>query len=92
MEVLTENELIAFIDDLVYKKVESNEDFIKFSFYEVRVKGNVIEQQEDEFLTLAKNKLTNMGYSVYLGGEEFMYKNSKMKVEPNELLIAIKEK
>lgn len=33
-----------------------------------------------------------MGYVVYLENQEFVYNNSNMRVQPNELIIAIKEK
>ena len=45
-----------------------------------------------EFLRFAQIKLNNMGYVVYLENQEFVYNNSNMRVQPNELIIAIKEK
>ena len=32
-----------------------------------------------------------MGYNVYLENDEFIYNDANMRVQPNELLIAIKE-
>ncbi len=92
MEKLTEKELMYLIEKLVDQKIAKNEDFLRFTFYEVRVKSKVTEKQEANFLILAKNKLNNMGYKVYFEEQEFVYNDARMKVQPNELLIAIKER
>lgn len=55
-------------------------------------KNSVTSEEEKAFLTLAQIKLNNMGYVVYLENQEFVYNNSNMRVQPNELIIAIKEK
>ena len=41
-------------------KLEIDDKFLRFTFYEVMVKNKVSNQQEDEFLNLAKNKLNNI--------------------------------
>lgn len=91
MEDLTQRELMSLIEKLVDEKIEKNENFLKFSFYEVRVKGQVTNKQETEFLRLIKNKLNNMRYIVYLQNEEFIYNGLKTRVQLNELLVAVKE-
>lgn len=91
MEKLTEKELMCLIDKLVEEKLEIDDKFLRFTFYEVMVKNKVSNQQEDEFLNLAKNKLNNMRYTVYFQEQQFIYNEARMKVQPNELLIAIKE-
>ncbi len=92
MEKLTEKELMCLIDKLVEEKLEIDDKFLRFTFYEVMVKNKVSNQQEDEFLNLAKNKLNNMRYTVYFQEQQFIYNEARMRVQPNELLIAIKEK
>lgn len=91
MEDLTQRELMSLIEKLVDEKIEKDENFLKFSFYEVRVKGQVTNKQETEFLRLIKNKLNNMRYIVYLQNEEFIYNGLKTRVQLNELLVAVKE-
>lgn len=91
MEKLTEKELMCLIDKLVEEKLEIDEKFLRFTFYEVMVKNKVSNQQESKFLSLAKNKLNNMRYTVYFQDQQFMYNEARMRVQPNELLIAIKE-
>ena len=83
-------ELRKLIDKLIDEKLLINDEYLRFSFYEVMVKGGVKKEQENQFLILAKTKLNNMGYKVYLKDERFFYKECNRKVELNELLIAIK--
>lgn len=92
MEKLTEKQLMCLIDKLIEEKLEIDENFLRFTYYEVMVKNKVSNQQENEFLSLAKNKLNNMRYTVYFQDQQFIYNEAKMRVQPNELLIAIKEK
>lgn len=82
---------LKFIDDYISKKIEENEEFVKFSFYELRVKSNLTIDQANQFLHLAKNKFENLGYNVYFIGDEYEYKGSKKTVEDNVLLVAIKK-
>ena len=92
IEKLTEKQLMCLIDKLIEEKLEIDENFLRFTYYEVMVKNKVSNQQENEFLSLAKNKLNNMRYTVYFQDQQFIYNEAKMRVQPNELLIAIKEK
>lgn len=73
-----------------YKLLE-NEEEIRITFYELRVKENLSEEQTEEFLQLCKNKLENMKYNVYFTGETFTHKQCNRMVQPNELLIAVKK-
>lgn len=92
MEDITTRKLMSLIDKLIDEKLLKDKNFLRFSFYEVRVKGEVTSEEENEFLELAKTKLNNMRYIVYLQEQEFIYNEARMRVQPNELLIAIKEK
>ena len=79
-----------YVGRYVEYKLLENEDEIRITFYELRVKENLTEIETEEFLQLCKNKLENMQYNVYFTGETFIYKQCNRKVQPNELLIAIK--
>ena len=83
------------ITDYVGKYIEykllENEEEIRITFYELRVKENLSEEQTEQFLQLCKNKLENMNYNVYFTGETFTYKQCNRMVQPNELLIAVKK-
>ena len=92
MDDIVKRKLMSLIDKLIEEKLLKDENFLRFSFYEVRVKGEVKSEEENAFLELAKTKLNNMRYTVYLQNQVFIYNEARMRVQPNELLIAIKEK
>lgn len=85
------NRLISIIDELIEEKLTIDDNFLRFTFFEVRVKKGVKEDEEKEFIQLAGIKLTNMGYKVYFQDQEFIYKETRRKVQINELIIAIKD-
>lgn len=91
MNILSDKELINIINNLVEEKIKINKEFLRFSFYEVMIKEKIPERQENDFLQLARTKLTNIGYSVFVHRQEYVYNDVKMKVQINELLIAIKK-
>jgi len=91
MDDIVKRKLMSLIDRLIEEKLLKDENFLRFSFYEVRVKGEVKSEEENVFLELAKIKLKNMSYVVYFQEQEFTYNNARIRVQPNELIIAIKE-
>lgn len=82
---------LKFIEDYINKKISENDEFVRFTYYELRVKSNLSEEDIRMFLGLAKNKFENMGYTVYFIGNEYTYKGKIKKVEQNEYMVAIKE-
>ena len=55
------------------------------------IESNLKEKDTDKFLSLTRTKLENKNYKVYFSHARFTYKNANMMVQPNELIIAIKE-
>lgn len=89
---MKDNKKIRFIiNDLISEKEKIDENCIIFSYYEVIVKNDLKQEQQDEFKQLAKIKFNNMGYKVYFENEEFMYEGARRKVQSNQILIAVKE-
>lgn len=82
---------LNFINDYINKKLVENENYIRYTFYELRVKCNLSENEVDKFLELNKNYLEKKGYNVYFTGAKFVYNNANRMVQDNELMIAIKE-
>lgn len=82
---------LKFIEDYINKKLAENDEFVRFTYYELRVKSNLSEEDIRMFLGLSKNKFENMGYKVYFIGNEYTYKGETKKVEQNEYMVAIKE-
>ena len=79
-----------FITNYISNKMSENTDFIRITFYELRIKNNLSEEDTDEFLRLVMTYLENKGYDVYVGNARYTYKNANQNVQPNELLIAFK--
>ena len=79
------------VKESIEKKIDENGDFIRYSYFELRVKNNLSKDEVQMFLEIVRNKLENSNYKIYLEGDEYTYKNKKRKVGSNEYLIAIKE-
>ena len=79
-----------FVEEYINYKISKNENEIIYTFYELRVKENLSEEQLDDFLRLNKIRLENMGYQVYFTGAKFTFKNVNRVVEENQLMVAIK--
>lgn len=88
---MEDKEIISIIEQTLKEKLNNNTDFIRYTFYELRVKYNLSEQNTYRFLDLIRIKLRNENYKVYFTGDRFEYKDAKMKVQDNELMIAVKE-
>lgn len=82
---------LEFVDSFINQKINSNENYVRFTFYELRVKYNLTEDETNKFLELAKNKFENMQYEVYFIGNTYEYQGITKQVEQNELMIAIKK-
>lgn len=81
---------LKFIEDYINAKLNENDEYIRFTYYELKVKSNLSEEDIRMFLNLAKTKFQNTGYNVYLTGEQYIYKGEVKTVEQNEYMIAIK--
>lgn len=90
-EIGSENMTLEFVNNYIDKKLSENEKFIRYTYYELRVKNNLSEDDVDEFLRLNKTYFENKNYNVYFTNAKYYYKGTTKIVEPNELMIAIKE-
>lgn len=86
-----DQQLILIINEILDKKIMENSECIRITFYELRIKYNLTEEQTDRILELMKNKLEKMNYQVFFTGAKFDYQECKRTVQSNELMIAIKE-
>lgn len=84
---MTLNEISNYIDS----KIASNSRILIFTFYEIRVKLNLYEDEANELIELIKIRLNNLGYKTYLTGEKYSYENISKIVTENEILVAIKK-
>ena len=87
---MTEQELKRFIISFINKKETENKDIIKYSYYELRVKAGLSENEINELLRISRDYFQNKNYNVYFTNAEYYYKGKKKTVETNDYLIAIK--
>lgn len=80
-----------FVTNYIDKKLNENENYIRYTFYELRVKNNLSEEEVNQFLKINRDYFENKGYKVYFTNARFIYKDANRTVQPNELMIAIKE-
>lgn len=86
---MTDSFVINYINNKLTQTSDIN--YIRYTFYELRVKNNLSEDDLDKFLEINKNYFENKGYNVYFTGARFTYKNANITVQPNEIMIAVKE-
>ncbi len=87
---MTEKQLRTFTINFINLKEKENENYIRYSYYELKIKNNLNEKEIDEVLRVSRDYFENNGYKVYFTNAEFEYQNIRRKVEVNELMIAIK--
>ena len=80
------------LDRDINNKISQNDEFVRYTYFELKVRQNFTEEEIDEVLRLARNKFENLGYKVYFTGAKYNYKGEEKVVESNEYLIAIKDK
>lgn len=80
-----------FVTNYISDKVHKNENYIRYTYYELKVANNLTEEEIQTFLEMNKNYFENNNYRVYFTGAKFIYENCNRVVESNELMIAIKE-
>ena len=93
VRILNNKELKAFIIAFINKKGKesSNINYIEYSYYELKVKYGLTEEQIDEVLRVSRDYFENKNYNVYFTNAEFQYNGQKRKVETNDYMIAIKQ-
>ena len=78
-------------NDYLDNKIQENENLIQITFYELRIKLNLSEEEANQVLEWTKNKFEKLNYHIYFTGQEYEYQNSIKIVQSNELMIAIKK-
>lgn len=92
MQKITEmksEDLFKFVENFVNVKITKNNDIVKFSYFEIKIKMNMDEEDIDRFLKCSKIILEDQGYHVYQLGEKYNFEGEQRKVEDNEFLVAI---
>ncbi len=83
----------AFVIEYTNNKIKNieNKNFVRYTFYELRIKNNLTDDEVDRFLRISREYFENRDYKVYFTNAKYVYKNANMMVQPNELMIAVKE-
>lgn len=92
MQKITEmksEDLFKFVENFVNVKIAKNSDIVKFSYFELKIKMNMDEEDIDRFLKCSKIIFEDQGYQVYQLGENYNFNGDQRKVEDNEFLVAI---
>ena len=84
---MTMQEITQYLDN----KINEDENLVIITFYEVRIKFDLSEEETQEFLRLCRTRLENLGYQVYFTGAKYMYQGVNKVVQSNELMVAIKD-
>lgn len=93
MRILSDKELKSFIIAFINKKEKesSNRNYIEYSYYELKVKYGLTEEEIDEVLRVSRDYFENKNYNVYFTNAEFEYCGQRKKVESNDYMIAVKQ-
>ena len=83
---MEEKEIISFLDE----KRKQDESKIVISFYELKIKRNLKNQDLFDVLHIMSEELIKNDYKVYRTNQKYKYKNRECLVESNELMIGIK--
>ena len=92
MQKITEmksEDLFKFVENFVNVKITKNNDIVKFSYFEIKIKMNMDEEDIDRILKCSKIILEDQGYQVYQLGDKYNFEGEQRKVEDNEFLVAI---
>ena len=80
MQKITEmksEDLFKFVENFINVKIVKSGGIVKISYFELKIKMNMDEEDIDRFLKCSKIILEDQNYNVYLSGEEFEYEGKK---------------
>ena len=80
-----------FIFDYISRKEQENPEFIRYTFFELKIKNNLNDEEIDRFLKVNRDYFENHNFKVYFTGARYEYKGGFQNVQANELMIAVKE-
>lgn len=92
---MTQRQIENVIETTLIEKKINNQNYIRYSFYEINVKYpkeyGIEKQDLGMFLQQLRKRLKEENYHIYTEGQKFQYDNAKRVVESNEILVAIKQ-
>ena len=92
---MTQRQIDNVIETTLLEKKINNQNYIRYSFYEINVKYpkeyGIEKQDLGMFLQHLRKRLKEENYHIYTEGQRFEYDNAKITVQSNEVLVAIKQ-
>ncbi|MBQ2917124.1 MAG: hypothetical protein IJE59_02985 [Clostridia bacterium] len=82
---------LDYITNSIDNKITKNNKKVIYTYYELKCEENLSEEEKKYFIDMAKVRLENLGYSVYLTGEIYSENKEIKIVEINEEIVAIKK-
>lgn len=75
----------------IESKIAENKIFLKYTYYELRVKENLTENEMYGFIGETINELKKRKYEIYRTRQKYIVNKQEYVVKDNELLVAIKK-
>lgn len=92
---MTQRQIDNVIETTLLEKKINNQNYIRYSFYEINVKYpkeyGIEKQDLGMFLQHLRKRLKEENYHIYTEGQRFEYDNAKITVQSNEVLVAVKQ-
>ena len=92
---MTQSQIDNVIETTLLEKKINNQNYIRYSFYEINVKYpkeyGIEKQDLGMFLQHLRKRLKEENYHIYTEGQRFEYDNAKITVQSNEVLVAVKQ-
>mgnify|MGYP004618737561 FL=1 len=85
------NEFYEYVKKYIADKLELDKNYVRYSYYDLRVNQNLSEGVVNDFLRCSKKLLEGLGFNVYFTGARFKYQGAARVAESNEYMIAIKD-
>ena len=82
---------LEYITQYIDNKIYANEEMITVTFYELRVKENLSQEDTLLFLNMSKQRLFNLGYTIYETGQKYTFNGKEEIVSSNIFYVAIKD-
>lgn len=92
IEDYSSKDFFNYVEKYVDDKLKQNENYLRYSYYELKVRENLSDEGIERFLKCSRSILEGMNYNVYFTGDKFEYDRANRVVEFNELLIACRNK
>ncbi|MBR3249682.1 MAG: hypothetical protein IKF97_07360 [Clostridia bacterium] len=81
---------LEYITNYIDKKIYKNEKLVTVTFYELRIKEDLSKEDTLIFLKMSKQRLVNLGYTIYETGERYTFDGKEKLVRSNVFYVAVK--